>query len=216
MGRGAGGRESVRGENPADSPDKADTTQRTRCYSCEAAAGALAGRVSAEYGGLNFDGRMGGLLMSASKAAGYPAPERRAARRFKLRLPLLVRLPNEPSGAERAASTRNVSFRGIYFVFDGAAGNGDAIEFILTLPEELSRAGPGGSAAENLPGGPDPEVKAPEKPNVVAPGNEAGTQRTRSGQRIRGSGHIVRVEPMGQQAGVALRIERYEFLGGAQ
>jgi len=70
-----------------------------------------------------------------------PEPiERRAARRFMMNLPLTVR-PPEPGGADQQAQTRDVSFRGLYFLIEGDYAPGMPIEFILTLPREITLAG---------------------------------------------------------------------------
>jgi PilZ domain len=103
--------------------------------------------------------------------------ERREARRFNLNLPLLLRFPGEQGASESEATTRNVSFRGLYFVASSVQGADSRIEFILTLPDQMTGAG-------NL--------------------------------RIRGFARVARTEPQGGQVGVALRIERYEFLAGTE
>jgi len=62
--------------------------------------------------------------------------DKRATRRFALRLPVSVRYgENEP---EHAAQTRDVSARGICFYVDSAIQAGSAIEFTLTLPPEIT------------------------------------------------------------------------------
>jgi hypothetical protein len=66
--------------------------------------------------------------------------ERRASRRFTMTLPLTVR-STEPGGNERQGQTRDVSFRGLYFLIDTDYSPGSAIEFILTLPREITLAG---------------------------------------------------------------------------
>lgn len=99
--------------------------------------------------------------------------ERREARRFNLSLPLLVHFPGEQGVSESKATTRNVSFRGLYFVASAVQSADSAVEFILTLPDELTGAGD---------------------------------------LRIRGLGRVVRTQSQDGQTGVALRIERYEFL----
>ena len=45
------------------------------------------------------------------------------------------------TGETLAAETRDVSFRGLYFVVDQEFESGSSIEFILTLPRELTLAG---------------------------------------------------------------------------
>ena len=67
--------------------------------------------------------------------------ERRAQRRFTMSLPLMVR-SNGPTGlVERAAQTRDISFRGLYFIADAEYEPGIPIEFVLTLPKEITQAG---------------------------------------------------------------------------
>jgi hypothetical protein len=66
--------------------------------------------------------------------------ERRASRRFTMTLPLTVR-SNEPGGNERQGQTRDVSFRGLYFLIEADFAPGSPIEFILTLPREITLAG---------------------------------------------------------------------------
>jgi hypothetical protein len=66
--------------------------------------------------------------------------ERRASRRFTMTLPLTVRA-NEPGGGEQQGHTRDVSFRGLYFLIDADFLPGSPVEFILTLPREITLAG---------------------------------------------------------------------------
>jgi hypothetical protein len=66
--------------------------------------------------------------------------ERRASRRFNMTLPLTVR-SSAPGGGERQGQTRDVSFRGLYFLIDAEFEPGSTIEFILTLPREITLAG---------------------------------------------------------------------------
>ena len=67
--------------------------------------------------------------------------ERRASRRFTMSLPLTVR-SNGPGGIiERSAQTRDISFRGLYFTINGQYDLGNQIEFVLTLPKEITLAG---------------------------------------------------------------------------
>lgn len=63
--------------------------------------------------------------------------EKRATRRFALKLPLAVNRSEETS-AQRAAQTRDVSARGICFYVDSQIEAGAAIEFTLTLPPEIT------------------------------------------------------------------------------
>jgi hypothetical protein len=67
--------------------------------------------------------------------------ERRASRRFTMTLPLTVRAQGPGGEIERQGQTRDVSFRGLYFLMDADFETGSAIEFILTLPREITLAG---------------------------------------------------------------------------
>ena len=66
--------------------------------------------------------------------------ERRASRRFTMTLPLTVRSGGAVS-SEQQGQTRDVSFRGLYFLIDAEFQPGSHIEFILTLPQEITLAG---------------------------------------------------------------------------
>lgn len=55
-------------------------------------------------------------------------------------LPLTVRSA-DPGGGEQHGQTRDVSFRGLYFKSDGDFAPGSPIEFVLTLPREITLAG---------------------------------------------------------------------------
>ena len=55
-------------------------------------------------------------------------------------LPLMVR-STEPDGNEKRGQTRDVSFRGLYFMIEADFAPGSSIEFILTLPREITLAG---------------------------------------------------------------------------
>ena len=64
-------------------------------------------------------------------------PEKRATRRFALRLPVAVTYSDNGS-QEKSAQTRDVSARGICFYVDSAIAPGSVIEFTLTLPPEIT------------------------------------------------------------------------------
>lgn len=73
--------------------------------------------------------------------ASYFVREQRRAHRFELSLPLtLVRGGRAES--PRLGETRNLSSRGVYFVVPEVMELGALLEFIVTLPPELSVAGP--------------------------------------------------------------------------
>ena len=67
--------------------------------------------------------------------------ERRASRRFTMALPLTVRASSPAGPVERKGQTRDVSFRGLYFWIDASIEPGSEIEFVLTLPREITLAG---------------------------------------------------------------------------
>jgi len=63
--------------------------------------------------------------------------EKRATRRFALRLPVAVTYA-EHGTQEKSAQTRDVSARGISFYVDSPIATGSPIEFTLTLPAEIT------------------------------------------------------------------------------
>jgi PilZ domain len=67
--------------------------------------------------------------------------ERRAARRFVMSLPLKVRFVAGSNAIEEPGETRDISFRGLYFLVTSAIDQGSSIEFILTLPQQITLAG---------------------------------------------------------------------------
>lgn len=67
--------------------------------------------------------------------------ERRTSRRFTMSLPLKVRPAGQEGTAEQRGETRDVSFRGLYFLADASFEAGTPIEFVLTLPKEITMAG---------------------------------------------------------------------------
>lgn len=67
--------------------------------------------------------------------------ERRVSRRFTMVLPLTVRSTGPNGAVERCGQTRDVSFRGLYFLIDANYDVGNEIEFVLTLPKEITQAG---------------------------------------------------------------------------
>jgi hypothetical protein len=66
--------------------------------------------------------------------------DRREARRFAMNLPVRV-LAQDASGGELKANTRDVSYRGLYFLSDARFESGSEIDFILTLPQQIISAG---------------------------------------------------------------------------
>ena len=68
--------------------------------------------------------------------------ERRASRRFLMRLPLTVRWTDESVVGEASTESREVSSRGLYFHLPNELKSGSAVEIVMTLPHELTQAGP--------------------------------------------------------------------------
>jgi len=68
-------------------------------------------------------------------------PERRSSRRFTMALPLTIRSSGPAGSVEHQGHTRDVSFRGLYFLADADYEAGSQIEFVLTLPKEITLAG---------------------------------------------------------------------------
>ncbi len=66
--------------------------------------------------------------------------DRREARRFSMTLPMRI-LPRESSGSEFQANTRDISYRGLYFLAHGRFKTGGEIDFIITLPQEVTKTG---------------------------------------------------------------------------
>jgi hypothetical protein len=66
--------------------------------------------------------------------------DRREARRFTMSLPMRV-LPPEGRDKESSFQTRDVSYRGLYFLADAKFAVGTQIEFIITLPEQITQSG---------------------------------------------------------------------------
>ena len=66
--------------------------------------------------------------------------ERREARRYTMSLPMRV-LPREALKHELSARTRDVSYRGLYFLADTPFQVGTEIDFVLTLPQQVPQSG---------------------------------------------------------------------------
>jgi len=67
--------------------------------------------------------------------------DRRNVQRFHLKLPLVVRCGQETDDKVSTAS-KDVSSRGVYFFLPKDVTNGAAVEIVMTLPNELTMAGP--------------------------------------------------------------------------
>ena len=66
--------------------------------------------------------------------------ERRAARRYDLSLPVMVRIPVEKEISSRNGKTRDISTRGVYFLLDNNLNPGTELDFTMTLPAAVTGA----------------------------------------------------------------------------
>src|SRR5260370_41778943 len=66
--------------------------------------------------------------------------DRREARRFLMSLPMRVLAP-EAQSEQLRASTRDVSYRGLYFLSETKFQVGCQIDFVLTLPQKVASSG---------------------------------------------------------------------------
>src|SRR6202022_284930 len=76
----------------------------------------------------------GGIAVTAS--------ERRTTQRFQMRLPLTVRWTTGAAVGETSTESRDVSSRGVYFFLSKDVKEGSPVEILLTLPNEITMAGP--------------------------------------------------------------------------
>jgi len=67
-------------------------------------------------------------------------PDRRAMRRFSMRLPASVRVPGIPS--EFPTQTENVSARGVFFYIDRIMTEGSRVEVTMDFPPQVTMADP--------------------------------------------------------------------------
>ncbi len=104
--------------------------------------------------------------------------DRRTARRFRMKLPISLTWTTKSGQGQLEAETSEVSSRGVQFTADANVASGTPVEFQMTLPHEVTMAGP---------------------------------------VRVRCLGRVVRAEPREEsKIGVAVAIERYEFLRGGE
>jgi hypothetical protein len=102
-----------------------------------------------------------------------PQPDKRNIRRFTLDLPISVKFLDSRS-RELAGHTRDVSSRGVFMYLDSDISAGEPIEFVMTLPPEITLSG---------------------------------------SIRIRCTGKILRVDKAAQEQGLAIAIDKYDFMG---
>lgn len=66
------------------------------------------------------------------------AADKRRAQRFPMALPVAVKL-NELGGGETAVKTKDISSSGVYLEFGTPVDVGSSLEFVLTLPAEITK-----------------------------------------------------------------------------
>lgn len=69
-------------------------------------------------------------------------PERRTAQRFRIKLPMTVRWTTGSAIGEARTESKDVSSRGVYFFLPKEVKSGSPVEIVLTLPHEITLAGP--------------------------------------------------------------------------
>lgn len=99
-----------------------------------------------------------------------PQSEKRSTRRFSLELPVKI---VDPECGASIAHTRDVSSRGVYIYLESEIAEGVPLEFVMTLPTEITLADP---------------------------------------IRVRCSGRVLRVEKTAARQGLAVSIDRYDFV----
>ena len=70
-----------------------------------------------------------------------PQTEKRSTRRFVLDLPVEVKFLDNGT-CQVTGRTRDVSSRGVFFYLNSEIAVGAAIEFVMTLPSEITLASP--------------------------------------------------------------------------
>jgi PilZ domain len=68
--------------------------------------------------------------------------ERRATKRFRVKLPIIIRWMNQSGIGEAQTESENISSRGVYFFLPREINNGSSVEFVIIVPHEITLAGP--------------------------------------------------------------------------
>jgi len=80
--------------------------------------------------------------LSSIRRYALTGSERRTTQRFQMRLPLTVRWTTGAAVGETSTESRDVSSRGVYFFLSKDVREGSPVEILLTLPNEITLAGP--------------------------------------------------------------------------
>ena len=78
-------------------------------------------------------------MLFEKEASAPSGQERRAMRRFEIRLPALVKLPGKGFQG-LLTETQNVSARGVFFYVDRPLPPGSRVEITMTLPSQVTLA----------------------------------------------------------------------------
>lgn len=68
--------------------------------------------------------------------------ERRATRRFRIKLPMTVRWANLSGDWETQAESEDITSRGVYFFSPAKIENGSSVEVIIVMPHQITLAEP--------------------------------------------------------------------------
>jgi hypothetical protein len=68
--------------------------------------------------------------------------ERRATKRFQLKLPMTVRWTSESAIGEVRTESVDISSRGVYFFLPKEIDNGSSVELVMVVPHEITLAEP--------------------------------------------------------------------------
>ena len=68
--------------------------------------------------------------------------ERRATKRFRVKLPITVRWKNPSGIGEAQTESKDISSRGVYFFLPKEIENGSSVEVSMVLPHEITFAEP--------------------------------------------------------------------------
>lgn len=68
--------------------------------------------------------------------------ERRASRRFRIKLPMTVRWANLSGNWETQAESEDITSRGVYFFSPAKIENGSSVEVIIVMPHQITLAEP--------------------------------------------------------------------------
>ena len=68
--------------------------------------------------------------------------ERRATRRFRMKLPMTVRWKDLSGNWEAQAECKDITSRGVYFFLPAEIENGSAVELVIVMPHEITLAEP--------------------------------------------------------------------------